>query len=160
LNEKGRIRIIEKHKNWINRLNKAKTNQKNPNVVLSLNEFEFGWLLERLGRNIVSVFNDLFENFVCWYDETEEKLRNQIWNKSIYGELTKKNFYKHMSFGLIPKGSFGGRTRHVYEVNSNEIQNFIYIVYCKYKQIALYITENPWLSWAGELAKVLKNLLE
>ncbi len=159
LNKKGKTRIIGMHKNWVNRLNKAKLNQKNPGLTISLNEFEVGWLLERLGRIINLVFNDLFEIFVCWYKQEEETLRNQIWNKAIYGKLTKENFYKHMSFGLIPKGSFAGRTRTVYEVNSNEIQNFIHTVCSKYMQIALYATENPWLSWAGELVKVLKSLL-
>ena len=64
-----------------------------------------------------------------------------------------------MSFGLIPKGSFGGKSRHIYEVNSNEMQNLIYTAYCKYMQIAMYSNENPLLVWAGKLARELQDVI-
>ena len=157
--EKGKSRINQMYSDWLKRLNKAKKLQTNPHIIICLNENESGWLLVKLGRNITKVNDDLFRKFKMWYVEEASTIQKQIWNESEYGELTKKNFYEIFSFGLIPKASFAGRTRTIYEVNSEEIQNFINIVSNKYMQIALYSDENPWLNWAGELAKELKKLI-
>ncbi|MCG3256518.1 MAG: hypothetical protein KAU62_10545, partial [Candidatus Heimdallarchaeota archaeon] len=159
LSKKGKSRILEMHNDWLKRLNNAKALQKNPSIKISLNEFEAGWLLERLGWNINQVFNDLFEIFNSWYNKQDDTICNQIWDRSIFGNLTKENFFENLSFGLIPKGSFAGRTRTVYEVKSNEMQDFINVVCNKFMQLALYSTENPWLNWAGELAEELKKLI-
>ncbi|OLS31112.1 MAG: hypothetical protein HeimAB125_17220, partial [Candidatus Heimdallarchaeota archaeon AB_125] len=159
LNEVGKSRIVTKHSDWMQRLSKAKELQQSPNLTISLNEFEAGWLLERLGRNITDVYDDLFEIFKRWYNKESETTQNQVWNESEYGKMTKKRFSEIFSFGLIPKASFAGRTRTIYEVNSDEMQNLINIFSNKYMQIALYSDKNPWLNWAGELAKELKKLI-
>ncbi len=144
---------------WLKRLNNARKIQTNPQIKICLNENEAGWLLVKLGMNITKVNDDLFKKFKMWYVEESLTIRKQIWNESDDGKLTKKKFYENFSFGLIPKGSFAGRTRTIYEVNSKEMQNFINIVSDKYMQLALYSDENPWLNWAGELAKELKKLM-